>query len=207
MLADGAKGLPSPDLNATLMTAISNYYLKYVEAINEQGLQLEYLSLFNELTSSYMNASYDHTRTLLMDYVKPLLNKSLKRPPKLTWTEKYGRRNTVETSRRFFEMEGTNEAMEVLFYHGYDCGDHGGWQCDGLNTTCPKLQQSAEMLKVFYDQYNGEMKRPVWMTELCYASEFDDYNYRTDCPKLPRMDFTDALQWGEMLFTDFNVIG
>jgi O-glycosyl hydrolase len=206
MLAGGAKGLPSPDLNATLMTTIGNYYLKFVEAINQEGLQLDYLSLYNELTSSYMNASYDHTRTLLLDYVKPLFQERLKRPPKLTWTEKYGRRNTVETSHRFFEMEGTNEAMDVLFYHGYDCGDHGGWQCDGLNTTCPKLHESAEMLKTFYNHYNSDAKRPVWMTELCYASEFGDYNYQTNCPKLPRMDFTDALQWGEMLFTDFNVI-
>lgn len=97
----------------------------------------------------------------------------------------------------------------MIFYHGYDCAygpaEDLGWQCSGLSTTCPYLKDRANDMKVFYDKYGRN--RPLWMTEVCYATEFGDYNVSKGCPDLPRYDFEDSTQWGEMLFADFNIVG
>lgn len=45
------------------------------------------------------------------------------------------------------------------------------------------------------------------MTEVCYASEFEDYQTDGYCPDIPRNDFEDSMQWGQMLFADFNIAG
>lgn len=79
-----------------------------------------------------------------------------------------------------------------------------GWQCDGLNTTCPFLEDSAQQMRNFYETYGRN--RTLWMTEVCYASEFTDYQVSNGCPALPRLDFQDSMQWGRMLMADFNIV-
>jgi hypothetical protein len=102
-------------------------------------------------------------------------------------------------------MPGVQESTDMIFYHGYDCGDQfGGWKCDGLNTTCPFIEQSAQLFRNYLDVYSPN--RTIWMTELCYATEFGDYNVTNGCPALPRYDFIDGLQWGKMLFSDWNIV-
>jgi glucosylceramidase len=200
--------LPSADLNSTYLEALANYYLKYVQALSENGINLEVLSLFNENPDSYIAASNENCQKLLVDYLGPLF-KNYKGMPKLTWTEKFSRRITAEETPAFYEMEGVEEYTDVIFYHGYDC-NYGpaeglGWQCDGLNTTCPYLADASKTIRDFYEKYGKN--RTLWMTEVCYASEFGDYNETKGCAKLPRLDFQDMTQWGDMLFADFNIVG
>lgn len=206
-LMDNTVALPSADLNTTLLPSIATYYLKYSQAMHENHVPIEFMSLFNELTDSYMTASYENVHSLLVDHIAPLF-KAHPGSPKLTWTEKFGRRVTLESSPSFYEMSGVQDATEVIFYHGYDC-NYGpaeglGWQCDGLNTSCPYLEESAQMMRQFYEQYG--QNRTLWMTELCYASEFGDYQVANGCASLPRLDFQDSMQWGAMIFADFNII-
>jgi len=113
----------------------------------------------------------------------------------------------------FMDMEGVDKYVDILFYHGYDCNDglsEGlGWQCldpaNTKNTTCPFIEESGQILKNFTKKYQGD--RQIWMTELCYASEFSDYYPPTSgCPEIPRYDFEDAMQWGKMMFVDFNIV-
>lgn len=217
--------LPGADLNATLLSSLANYYLKYAQAMADNGVPVEYISLFNEVTDSYTNASYDLIRDLLVDHVGPLFRET-PGAPKLTWTAKFGRRKTADASPEFLDMEGVSEYTDILFYHGYDCNDGPaegmGWQCTGLNTTCPYLLSAALEMQKFKQQYApyseyphtgydnlsaDATERQVWMTEVCYASEFEDYSpTTTDCPDLPRLDFDDAMQWARMIFADFNVV-
>jgi O-glycosyl hydrolase len=206
-MMDSTVALPSADLNTTLLPAIANYYLKYAAAMRANNVPLEFMSLFNELTDSYMTASYENVHSLLVDHVAPLF-KAHPGSPKLTWTEKFGRRVTLESSPSFYDLAGVQDATEVIFYHGYDC-NYGpaeglGWQCNGLNTTCPYLEESSQMMRQFYEQYG--QNRTLWMTELCYASEFGDYQVANGCASLPRLDFQDSMQWGAMIFADFNII-
>ncbi len=204
--------LPDPQMNTTQFQAISNYYFKYAEAMKDQGIPLEYLSLFNEMDDSYMKCTIDNTRTLLVDYIGPQFRKE-KWAPKLTWTAYPGRQLLAELGPDFMNLPDVQEYIDIIFYHGYDCNDglsEGlGWQCldkvNIKNTTCPFIDESAQLLKNFADKYQGD--RQIWMTELCYASEFADYYPPTSgCPDIPRYDFDDGMQWGKMMFADFNII-
>jgi hypothetical protein len=119
----------------------------------------------------------------------------------LTWTEKFARRKSAEDSLAFYSLPGVQAATGAIFYHGYDCNygpaEDLGWQCsgaDGLNTTCPFLDSAAAAMKDLYDKIGRD--RPLWMTEVCYASEFGDYNVSKGCPALPRLDFQDGMQVG-----------
>lgn len=204
--------LPEPQMNTSHFEAISSYYFKYAEAMKDNGVPVEYLSLFNEMDDSYMFATLENTRTLLKDYIGPRFRKH-SWAPKLTWTAYPGRQQLAENGPKFMSMEGVDEFVDILFYHGYDCNDgvsEGlGWQCldesNKRNTTCPFIDESGAILKKFAEEYQGE--RQIWMTEVCYASEFSDYYPPTSgCPDIPRYDFDDGMQWGKMIFTDLNVV-
>lgn len=119
-MLDPSTPLPHADLNTSHLDALATYYDKYWKALHARGVHVEFLSLFNELTDSYMNASYENTRKLLVQHVAPLFKNSPD-APKLTWTEKFGRRITQESSPSFYEMMGVQESTDVIFYHGYDC--------------------------------------------------------------------------------------
>ncbi len=209
--------LPEPDLNSTYLGHLANYFLKYTQAMEAHGTPIEYLSMFNENLDSYMFASYETCRDLLVNHVAPLFKRT-PGAPKLTWSALPGRHASAVMSPPFYKLDGVAENIDVIFYHGYDCNDGPaegmGWQCtdedgspkSGTNTTCPYLDRSAGEMKAFLNDFNSQ-GRQVWMTELCYASEFADYNpLKTGCPDIPRYDFQDATQWAHMMFTDFNII-
>lgn len=42
----------------------------------------------------------------------------------------------------------------------------------------------------------------MWMTELCYATECGDYPLTA--PKLPRYDFEDGHNWGNVIMLDLE---
>jgi O-glycosyl hydrolase len=208
--------LPEPDLNSTYLAHLATYYLKYSQAMADNGAPIEYLSMFNEVLDSYMYTSYQNIRDLLVDHVGPLF-RNTPGAPKLTWSALPGRHASAEGSPELYQMDGVQDFIDIIFYHGYDCNDGPaeglGWQCTdeagtpktGMNTTCPFLDRSSGAMKGFLEKYGGE--RQVWMTELCYASEFDDYNPAlTGCPDIPRYDFNDATQWAKMMYADFNII-
>jgi len=297
--------MPGADINTSTYDALAMYYLKYAQAMEKNGVPIEYISLFNEVIDSYTNSSDAHTRDLLVDHVGPLF-RDTPGAPKVTWTAKFGRRKTAQAAPSFLDRDGVMDYTDIIFYHGYDCNDGPatgmGWQCarthlnnkdDGdllsaaettgsansatsnatgaavgaigksstsinfnLNTTCPYLLDSARLAKNFTDHYARKpdgTKLQVWMTEVCYASEFEDYPSSVStstppavapsaaarsadvvdsipteehiiaettttttaasaassgagaCPALPRYDFEDSMQWGKMLYADFNV--
>ncbi len=84
---------------------------------------------------------------------------------------------------------------------------NGGWACAGLNATCEKLDESAALLADFLRQRPALADKPLWLTELCYATEYGDYNVSKGCAAIPRLDFQDAMQWGRMMYADFNIVG
>ena len=103
----------------------------------------------------------------------------------------------------------------ILAAARYDCNYgvveneyiNGGWKCAGLNATCEKLDESAALLAAFIQQRPALAAKPLWLTELCYATEFGDYNVSKGCAPIPRLDFQDAMQWGRMMYADFNIVG
>ncbi len=116
------------------------------------------------------------SRALLVDHVSPLFRAN-PGSPQVTWTEKFGREITAIDSPAFFEMTGVQDAIDIIFYHGYDCGtgQREGWTCEGLTTTCPRLDAASKMMKHFYDAYGKN--RLLWMTGKlwfkCNSNHFD----------------------------------
>ena len=197
--------LPHPILNSTTFPQLAQYYLSYAEAFaNATGTPLKYLSMFNEPYSSYVTPTSDQIIELLVNHVGPLF-RGTPGAPKLTWGEQYGRMKTLETGPYIMNAPGVQNFTDILFYHGYDCGDGGDWHCygeDHLNTTCPGLDIAMSNITE-YKQLYPDLK--MWMTEVCYAIEFEDYPPNVSiCPALPRTDFEDGLQWGRMLFGDMT---
>jgi len=195
---------PQIDLNTTMLEPLSRYYLKWVEALRKHGIPLEFLSMFNE--RGYCRPSLQNLRDTLVKYLGPLFRKQ-PNMPKVTWVECSGRLDTIRDTPPFYALPGVKEHIEVMMYHGYDCGDaYGGWVCNGLNTTCPHIEDTMKRMRAFVKTHVPAHMR-VWMTELCYADEFGDYPGPPKCPRLPRYDFEDSMQWGYMLFGDFGVVG
>ena len=123
--------LPKADLNVTTLN-----YLNYLQAFSHNGIELKYLSLFNENPDSYTAAS------IYCKYVAPLFKK-IDINTKGSRTEIFSRRITAEATPAFFELEGVDVNTDFIFYYGYDC-NYGpaegiGWQCDNetLITSCP----------------------------------------------------------------------
>lgn len=192
--------LPESDLNTTTLGSLALYYLKFWQAFALQGIPIEYITLFNE---DYTSPSLQNYRDLLVNHVGPLF-RSTPGSPKITWIENYGRCITSVDGPKFMNLPGVRQYVDMVFYHGYDCGDFGGWKCTGLNATCPHLMECAASLSTYLKTYAQNLK--AWMTELCYATEFNDYPAKS-CPKIPRLDFEDAMQWGRMLYADFAIVG
>jgi len=187
------------DLNTTLFRSLARYYQKFWQEFSRYGVPIEFITLFNE---DYCNVSDINYRDLLVDHVGPLF-RATPGSPKLSWVENYGRYISSVRNPVIMSMKGVPQYVDMVFYHGYDCGDFGGWSCTGLNATCPKLMESATELSKFVKKYGQGLS--VWMTELCYATEFGDYPL--SCPKIPRLDFDDAMQWGRMMYADFGIVG
>jgi len=80
-LLNSTTPLPDPQMNTTQFTAISNYYFKYALAMKDNGVPLEYLSLFNEMDDSYMKCLPENAKTLLIMSVPSSVN--MTGPPNL----------------------------------------------------------------------------------------------------------------------------
>lgn len=193
--------LPAAGVNRSAYNALAQYYLDFVNAVTAQGIPIEFLSMFNEPKESYCYETIDSLHTLLTEYVGPLFRRT-RGAPKLTWGEQYGRTITYQNYPALMNKSRTLEFTDVIFYHGYDCEP---WECTGpgkLNTTCPGLNDALRNIAAYKRMYSN---LSMWMTEVCYAVEFDNYpSNTTKCPKLPRSDFMDGLQWGRMLFGDIG---
>lgn len=195
---------PHTILNTTMYGQLAQYYLNTSLAYAANGVPIRYLSMFNEPYSSYITPTQQQIIDLLVGHVGPLFRQT-PAAPNLTWGEQYGRMITLQTGPAIMEAPGVKDYVDILFYHGYDCGDNGGWSCGGdnhLNTTCPHLDWAMGNITAYKAMYPS---LKMWMTEVCYAIEFSDYPPNTtECPPLPRLDFEDGLQWGRMIVGDMQ---
>jgi glucosylceramidase len=191
--------LPNATVNIPAYEALAHYYLNVTTTLAENGVNVEYLSMFNEPEESYCKMTVAQLHTLLVDYVGPLF-RFMPGAPKLTWGEQYGRVVTRNNYPALMNMSGTRQYTDILFYHGYDCT----WTCagGGGNTTCPGLDDAMKAIAEYKQMYPN---LTMWMTEVCYAVEFDNYpKGGAVCPTIPRIDFMDAFQWGRMLMGDLR---
>jgi glucosylceramidase len=164
------------NVNPKYYDVLAHYYLRYLQEYKKHGIEIDYLSLFNE-PGVYTKIPYSEIRVLLKDHVAPLLARSgLK--TRLMLSESPNRPEAWENYPVVLDDPDARRSVAVLPYHGYD---HTHFDAvSKLHSRYPEL--------------------PLWMTELCYA-----YPAGTPkSMKLPRTDFEDGDFWGGQIFSDLE---
>jgi glucosylceramidase len=164
------------DVNPKYFDALALYYLRYLEEYKKNGVQIDYLSLFNE-PGVYTKIPYRKIRELLTGHVAPQLARSGLRT-RLMLGEAPTRDQAGKNYPVVLDDPEARRCITVLPYHGYD---HTHFPAiAGLHARYPEL--------------------PLWMTELCHAYEAGTPKQM----KLPRLDFEDGDFWGQQIFSDLE---
>ena len=164
------------DVNPQLYDTLARYYVRYLEEYKRQGIEVDYLSLFNE-PGIYTKIRYPEIRDLLKANVAPLLARSGLRT-RLMFSEAPTREQAGANYPVVLEDAEARRSVAAIAYHGYDLGHFDA--IAGLHTRYPDL--------------------PLWMTEICHA-----YGAGTrKTLKLPNPDFTDGNFWGQQIFSDLE---
>ena len=158
-------------------SALAKYFLKYLEEYRKRGIEVDYLSLFNEPEEVYTKISYPEINVLLRDFVGPELQRSGLHT-KLMMSEASDRIVAYERYHEVLDDPATRKFISVVAYHGYDFKNY---------------DKIAELEKK-YSEF------PFWMDELCYAYEA---GYPTN-KMLPIYDFDDGDSWGNVIFNDLE---
>ncbi len=166
------------DVNPKYYPALARYYIRYLEEYKKEGIEIDYLSLFNEPFSVYTKIPYEKIRVLLRDHVGPELAKSgLKTRLMLSEAPERGE------ARRYYPVvlddPAARKYVAVMPYHGYDFKNY---------------DKIAELHRRYPDL-------PLWMTEICYA-------YEAGTPRsmaLPVYGFEDGDLWGNVIMNDLEV--
>jgi glucosylceramidase len=162
------------DVNPKYFDALALYYLRYLEEYKKNGVEIDYLSLFNE-PGVYTKIPYGKIRDLLTGHVAPRLARS-GLGTRLMLSEAPEREEAGKNYPVALDDPEARRCVAVMPYHGYDLTHFAA--IAGLHARYPEL--------------------PLWMTELCHAYEAGTPKQM----KLPRMDFDDGDFWGQQIFSD-----
>ena len=164
------------DVNPKYYDALAHYYVRYLQEYKKHGVEIDYLSLFNE-PGVYTKIPYNEIRVLLTRHVAPLLARSGLRT-RLMPSEAPERGEAGTNYPVLLDDAEARRCLAVVPYHGYDLGHFEA--IAGLHARYPEL--------------------PFWMTELCHAYEAGTSKQM----KLPRTDFEDGDFWGRQVFSDIE---
>jgi glucosylceramidase len=156
---------------------LSKYFVKYLEEYKKHGIEVDYLSIFNEPEEVYTKIKYPEIRVLLRDFVGPALEQS-GLSTRLMISEAPERLVAYKRYPVVLDDPEVRKFVSVVAYHGYDF----------------KHFDKIAALKKKYAEI------PFWMDEVCYA-------YEAGYPpskKLPIYEFGDGDVWGNIIFNDLE---
>jgi len=165
------------DVDEKYFPALAKYYLRYIQEYKKQGVNIDYLSLFNE-PGIYTKIPYSKIETLLADHVGPFFKEN-HIDTKIQMCEANHRLYGWNYFPQVLQNEKAAQYIGGLAFHGYDYQRN--------------FDKIAE-LKQNYPQY------PIWMTEVCHA-------YVCGYPKskpLPNYDYSDGDYWGNEIISDLE---
>ena len=165
------------DIDGKYFPALAKYYLLYIQEYKKQGVNIDYLSLFNE-PGIYTKIPYSKIETLLADHVGPLFKEN-QIETKIQMCEANHRLYGWNYFPQVLQNEKAAQYIGGLAFHGYDYKRN--------------FDKIAE-LKQNYPQF------PIWMTEVCHA-------YVCGYPKskpLPNYDYSDGDYWGNEIISDLE---
>jgi glucosylceramidase len=165
------------DVDPRYFPALARYYMRYLEDYKRAGIEIDYLSLFNEPFTVYTKIPYEKIRVLLRDHVGPELAK-LGLKTKLMLSEAPDRGDAGKYYPIVLDDPGARKYVAAIPYHGYDLKNYD--KIADLHKRYPEL--------------------PLWMTEICYA-------YEAGTPRslsLPVFEFDDGDFWGNIIMNDLE---
>ncbi len=165
------------DVDPRYFDVLARYYVRYLRAYEQQGIFVDYLSLFNE-PGVYTKIPYSKIRDLLRDHVGPLFAREHIQT-RLQLSEAPERSNAYRNYPTVLDDPGARKYVANVPFHGYGFKD---------------FDKIAELHHRYPDL-------PFWMTEICYAYEA---GYKRSQPKLPRTDYEDGDFWGNQIFSDIE---
>jgi len=165
------------DIPPKYYPVLAKYFVKYLEEYKKRGIEIDYLSIFNEPEEVYTKIKYPEIRVLLRDFIGPALKQS-GLSTKMMISEAPERLAAYKRYPVILDDPAVRKFVSVVAYHGYDFRH---------------FDKIAE-LKAKYPDI------PFWMDELCYA-------YEAGYPKgkkLPIYEFADGDVWGNIIFSDLE---
>ena len=156
---------------------LAKYFLRYLEEYKKRGINVDYLSLFNEPEQVYTKIKYPEIRVLIRDHVGPALQQS-GLSTRLMLSEAPERGKASLRYPVVLDDPAARKFLSAVAYHGYDF----------------KNFDKIAALEAKYSDL------PFWMDELCYA-------YEAGYPKnkkLPIYEFDDGDVWGNIIFDDLE---
>jgi len=165
------------DIPPKYYPVLAQYFVKYLAEYKKRGIEVDYLSIFNEPEEVYTKIRYAEIRILLRDFVGPALEQS-GLSTKMMISEAPERQVAYKRYPVILDDPAVRKFVAAVAYHGYDF---------------QHFDKIAE-LKAKYPDI------PFWMDELCYA-------YEAGYPKgkkLPIYEFADGDVWGNIIFSDLE---
>ncbi|WP_338424899.1 glycoside hydrolase family 30 protein [Sphingopyxis kveilinensis] len=167
----------------------SKYLIKYLEAYRKKGIDIEYISPFNE-PGNYTKISYSEYANLVSTHFAPdLKNSGL--ATRLMLGDATLRSIAAVAYPQIFENSTLLNAAYGLTYHGYDAG------FDGQNTPEAGAHNVIGLHKTYPD-------KPLWMSETGECDNMIPLEYGWKCRSidLPRLSLATSRFWGRQIFSD-----
>jgi glucosylceramidase len=168
--------LDNQNLKPEYYPVFANYLVKYAQEYMKQGIDIDFLSPFNEPQYIYCKIRYEEIRELIKNHIGPAFRRSgLK--TQLQVSDSHNRETGLKEFPKVLDDPEARQYIATMPVHGY------GWEKQG----------SGAMGKL-HDLYPGI---PVWQTEVCYAKVIDK-------KPMPVFGFEDGDRWGRMLVADLK---
>ena len=188
MLADIHK---EQNVDKKYYDALALYYLRYLQEYGKQGINIDYLSPFNE-PMGYTKIPFTELRDLIKRHIGPLFYRENVRT-RLQTSDFIDRVTALRGATIILDDPEAARYIAGIAYHGYD------WRRQPIRPETRTGYQFDEFKAIneLFRRFRGTI--PLWMTEICY------YNGGTAWAKpLPRYEFEDGDWWGHQIFSDIE---
>lgn len=178
------------DVDQKYYDALAQYYLRYLEEYQKNGVLIHYISLFNE-PLGYTKIPYASIRDLLKNHVGPLFAKHGVKT-RIQLSEDPTRVGAYERYPILLDDPEARKYVASIPYHGYDF----------IRLKKPPTRENGYNFQEF-EQIAGLHKRypdlPLWMTEVC------EWTRGTPWAKpIPRYDYEDSDFWVNQIISDLE---
>ncbi len=168
--------LVNENLKPEYYAVFANYLVKYAQEYMKQGVDIDFLSPFNEPQYIYSKIRYEQIRDLIRDHIGPAFRRSgLK--TRLQVSDSHNRETGLKEFPKVLDDPEARKYIATMPVHGY------GWE-----------KQGSEPMTKLHDLYPDI---PIWQTEVCYAKTIDK-------KPMPVFGFEDGDRWGRMLVADLK---